>query len=264
MKTNKVNDIDLDNWKDYDDVWTDSLWLIDKRGEGGSPNYPGNFVPQIPEQLIKRYTKPGDWVIDPFCGSGTTADVADRLQRNSLNVDLDADAIDQITPYFPRANAKQVFYQGDSQNFNFLAALTHYDTDHATLAILHPPYSSIIEYSTKDADLSFSLTVKEFLYKLGRVIGNVSQCLPPGSIMALVMGDYYRAGQWEPLGFRCMRSILSCGFNLKSIVVKNFTDTFAKRNQEHLWRYRALQGGFYIFKHEYIFIFERKYQSEQE
>ena len=48
------------------------------------------------------------------------------------------------------------------------------------------------------------------------------------------------------------------GCMLKSIIVKNFDETKGKRNQKDLWRYRALVGGFYIFKHEYIFIFNSK------
>ncbi|HMA99750.1 MAG TPA: DNA methyltransferase, partial [Spirochaetota bacterium] len=43
-----------------------------------------------------------------------------------------------------------------------------------------------------------------------------------------------------------------------SIIVKNFDDTSAKRGSNELWRYRALAGNFYIFKHEYIFIFQKK------
>jgi hypothetical protein len=55
-----------------------------------------------------------------------------------------------------------------------------------------------------------------------------------------------------------MQEVLKCGFTLKSIIVKNFEETLGKRNQKDLWRYRALVGGFYIFKHEYIFLFKKK------
>jgi hypothetical protein len=75
--------------------------------------------------------------------------------------------------------------------------------------------------------------------------------------MVLVIGDKYAKGEWIPLGFLTMNEITRRGFRLKSIVVKNFEDTAGKRNQKELWRYRALAGGFYIFKHEYIFIFEK-------
>ena len=52
--------------------------------------------------------------------------------------------------------------------------------------------------------------------------------------------------------------MLKHDFALKSIVVKNFEQTSAKRNQQELWKYRALAGGFYVFKHEYIFVFCKK------
>jgi len=47
------------------------------------------------------------------------------------------------------------------------------------------------------------------------------------------------------------------GYKLKSTIVKNFDETKGKMKQKELWRYRALAGGFYIFKHEYIFIFQK-------
>ncbi|MEM0138059.1 MAG: DNA methylase, partial [Thermoplasmata archaeon] len=39
--------------------------------------------------------------------------------------------------------------------------------------------------------------------------------------------------------------------------IKNFDYTRGKRSQQELWRYRALQGEYYVFKHEYIFIFKK-------
>jgi hypothetical protein len=55
-----------------------------------------------------------------------------------------------------------------------------------------------------------------------------------------------------------MKEVLGRGdFVLKSIIVKNFDETRGKRKQTSLWRYRALAGGFYVFKHEYIFLFRK-------
>lgn len=50
--------------------------------------HPGRFVPQIPAALIGSLTSPGDRVIDPFCGSGTTLVEAQRLGRLGLGIDL--------------------------------------------------------------------------------------------------------------------------------------------------------------------------------
>ena len=70
MKADSINDIDLKNWKEYKEILTDSLWILDKRDSSGahSANYWGNFIPQIPQQLLKRYTKKNDWVLDCFLG----------------------------------------------------------------------------------------------------------------------------------------------------------------------------------------------------
>jgi hypothetical protein len=99
--------------------------------------------------------------------------------------------------------------------------------------------------------------VGDFLAQMGRIVRRVLPVLERGRYLALVIGDKYVRGEWIPLGFRTMDELLGCGLSLKSIVVKNFEQTTGKRQQKELWRYRALAGGFYIFKHEYIFIFQK-------
>jgi hypothetical protein len=91
-----------------------------------------------------------------------------------------------------------------------------------------------------------------------KVVENAAQVLDKGRYLALVIGDKYSGGEWIPLGFQTMNVVQECGFSLKSIIVKNFEETSGKRNQKELWKYRALVGGFYIFKHEYIFVFKKK------
>ena len=48
------------------------------------------------------------------------------------------------------------------------------------------------------------------------------------------------------------------GFKMKAVIVKNMEgNERAKGKTANLWRYRALNGGFYIFKHEYIYVFQK-------
>ena len=52
--------------------------------------YPARFSPVFARSVIQAYSDPGDWVIDPFVGGGTTLVEAMALGRNSLGIDVSA------------------------------------------------------------------------------------------------------------------------------------------------------------------------------
>ncbi|MBN2020716.1 MAG: hypothetical protein JW749_10895 [Sedimentisphaerales bacterium] len=264
QKTNKINDLNLNRWKEYDDILTDSLWVLDKRDSSGvhKADYWGNFIPQIPNQMMKRYTKKGEWVLDTFAGCGTTLIEAQRLGRNCVGIELQPNVVktanDLIWSELNRFNTTNEVIKADSANIDYEKLLQKYRQNSVQLLIMHPPYFDIIKFSDDPRDLSNAKTVNDFLAMMGQIVRKASAVLDKGRYFALVIGDKYSKGEWIPLGFLTMQEVLKCGFTLKSIIVKNFEETLGKRNQKDLWRYRALVGGFYIFKHEYIFLFKRK------
>lgn len=261
-RTNKHNDLNVNRWKEYTDIFTDSLWLLDKRDNTGShtANYWGNFVPQIPYQLMRRYTKKGEWVLDTFAGCGTTAIEAQRLGRNSVGIEIQPDIAQKANALVNSEpnnfGTENHILEGNSIDINYSEILNQYGQDSVQLLIMHPPYFDIIKFSENPQDLSNATSVDDFLDKMKTIVTKASEVLDKDRYFALVIGDKYSKGEWIPLGFFTMQKVLECGFKLKSIIVKNFEETAAKRNQKELWRYRALVGGFYVFKHEYIFLFE--------
>lgn len=52
--------------------------------------YLGKFIPQLVEIFLRKYFKPGQTVLDPFCGSGTTLVQANELGINSIGHDVSA------------------------------------------------------------------------------------------------------------------------------------------------------------------------------
>ena len=147
---------------------------------------------------------------------------------------------------------------GDSRTIDIEEVLEKHKINQVQLLIMHPPYHDIIKFSKDEKDLSNAKNTKEFLKMFGEVVDNATPFLEKGRYFVLVIGDKYSKGEWIPLGFYCMQEVLKRGYLLKSIIVKNFEETRGKRNQKELWRYRALVGGFYVFKHEYIMLFKKK------
>lgn len=264
VKTGKINDINLLRWKEYDEIITDSLWILDKRDKSGAHLgwYWGNFVPQIPHQMMLRYTKKGDWVLDTFVGSGTTLIECRRLGRNGIGIELNKEVVQKAQELIAKEQNKYNVISdvilGDSRIIDIKQILNKYGINKVQLLIMHPPYHDIIKFSNNEKDLSCAKNTEEFLKMFGEVVDNVTPFLEKGRYFALVIGDKYSKGEWIPLGFYCMQEVLKRGYLLKSIIVKNFEETRGKRNQKELWRYRALVGGFYIFKHEYIMLFKKK------
>lgn len=264
-----ISDLPLSEWREFEEILTDSLWLIGDRDRSGVHNagYHGNFVPQIPYQLMRRYTREGDIVIDPFLGSGTTMIEAKRLGRNCIGVELLPEMAGHSEEYVqlqsPAEEVKTEIIVGDSSSSNIqkrvLACLESMGREKAQLIIMHPPYHDIIPFSDDERDLSNAPTVKDFVSKFGDIVEGFSEMLEPKHYLAIVIGDKYVNSELVPLGFHLMSETLMRGNNLslKSIIVKNMVNNRAKRNLENLWRYRALAGGFYVFRHEYILLFKK-------
>lgn len=83
---------DLRNWLDKPDVLpgnTISVPLV-----GTNKGHPAVFPVGLPEFFIKLFTKPGDIVLDPFAGSGSTGIAANNLGRNVVLIDIKAEYCD--------------------------------------------------------------------------------------------------------------------------------------------------------------------------
>jgi len=255
----KINDIDMKRWKEYDDIITDSLWIIPSRDNSGmhTPEYHGNFIPQIPRQAMLRFTKRGEWVLDTFAGLGTTLIEARRLGRNAVGIELNERIAEKAKKLVeaednPYGVSTRVLIGDCTQEEIYK------DLENFQLVIMHPPYWDIIKFSRDKRDLSNSKTLSEFLNKFKRVAKLASEHLDPHRYLVLVIGDKYSDGEWIPLGFYAMQEIIELGFKLKSIVVKNIEENRGKRGQRSLWRYRALKDGYYVFKHEYVMFFVKE------
>ena len=266
VKTTAYSDINLKNWKAYSHVITNSLWEFPARDKsnGHTYDYHGNYIPQIAQQLYERYTKKNDIVLDLFLGSGTSAIEALNMGRRCIGVELKEEMVDYVSKKF---NQKELVTDvnlicadsaSEEAKEKVEARLEIMGREKAQFVVLHPPYDDIIKFSDKKEDLSNCATTEEFYDLFAKVAKNAYDLLEKGRFAALIIGDSYRNSEIKPLGFECMKRMNDLGFITKAIIVKDIQgNEKAKGKDANLWRYRALAGGFYIFKHEYVMIFKK-------
>ena len=258
----KINDLDLENWQENcKDIFTDSLWIINERDKSGKHSnfYHWNFIPQIPNQLIQRYTKKWDYVLDMFIWSWTTAIECENLWRHIIWVDIQEDLIKRIDSLIDWP-IKKKFIIWDSTNEKIVDKIWWFlkenNRDDLDLVLLHPPYFDILKFSTKKEDLSNTESIDHFLEMFKKVLINSQKLLKKWWYIWIVIGDKYQNSERIPLGFLCMQKAQEIGLKLKSIIVKNMEWNRGKMWVWWIWRYRALSADYYIFKHEYILIFK--------
>lgn len=85
--------------------WGNSVWRITPEGY---PGFPAAMPPELARRCVVCSSKPGDTVLDPFCGAGTTGLVADRLGRDFIGIELNQTYLDlarkrigSVAPLFP-------------------------------------------------------------------------------------------------------------------------------------------------------------------
>lgn len=258
MKLNK------ENWKELD-LNVDSLWLIGPRAKGGKRTnfYHGNFTPQIPSEMMQRFTEQGDTVLEMFTGSGTTLFEAETLGRNYIGFDINTEALQFVRSQMgAECPIKYFLHECDVSSdeaevliSNDLTALGKTNVDHI---VVHPPYLDIVKFTDRPEDLSGISDLNVFLSKFVEALARCYKFLKKGGHMSLVVGDIYRNGEVVPLGFYLMYAVKKHFPSLlKGIVVKDMVGNRAKIGNENLWRYRALRNGTFLFKHEYLFVFRK-------
>lgn len=258
-------EINMEDWK-QSDINVDSLWLIPERAKGGKHKnvYHGNFVPQIPNQLIRRYTNSGDTILELFSGSGTTLFECESLQRDYIGFDINEQIIEYVNEKMQDCTIINYAIKNvdvtNSAEFsksveNWLKLQNRESVD---FMIAHPPYLDIVKFTNDSRDLSNIPDIDLFIAKLTSAISTGFQYLKRNGYFAVVAGDIYKKSEVIPLAFKIMDAIKqSLNVKMKGIIVKNIEGNRGKLGAQDIWKYRALKSDYFLFKHEYIFVFKK-------
>lgn len=230
---------------------TNTVWAFPNRGKWATHDakYRGNWSPYIPRNIILRYSKECDTVLDQFVGGGTTAVEAKLTHRNFIGIDINPSAIDiskNKCNFDFNTQATTLLTVGDARS------LTMPDSS-IDLICTHPPYANIINYSENiEHDLSL-LPMKEFLFEIGNVAEECYRVLKKDKFCAVLMGDLRQKGMVKPLAFETMRIFEFAGFKTKEIIIKEQHNCKATG----YWKTNSVKHNFLLLAHEYLFIFKK-------
>jgi len=226
---------------------TTTLWEYPSQDYGREPHGDKDYVGATPAwvvwQLLQRYTREGDVIVDPMCGSGTTIDVAKELNRKPAGFDLSPSR-----PDIQQADARKLPLPDQSADFVFI----------------DPPYSTHVDYSDDprcigklDAspDASDKKGVNAYYDAMGQVIHEIHRVLKNRRYMGLYVSDSYKKGKpFMPIGFELF-SILRQHFKpIDIIAVVRHNRTLKRGN----WHAAAVEGNFFLRGFNYLFIMKKE------
>lgn len=229
-----------------------TIWNFPNRGNWAthSGKYHGNWSPFVPRNVILRYSKEGETVLDQFVGSGTTLVEAKLLNRKGIGIDINPEAVNlsvQNTCFNREGCGQTEVHIGDARMLGFI------ESESVDLICTHPPYSNIIRYSEDvPGDLSHC-DIEEFLIEMQKVAAECFRMLKKGRFCAILIGDVRRRGLIIPIGFRVMEVFRQRGFILKEIVIKEQHNC----SSTSLWRNKSVKHNFLLIAHEYLFVFRK-------
>ncbi|MEM4828009.1 MAG: DNA methyltransferase [Desulfurococcaceae archaeon] len=258
---------------------TTTVWSFPERGDWATHkgDYRGNWSPRLVRNLLLRYTRPGEWVLDQMCGSGTTLIECKLLGRNAIGVDINYEAViltlDRLNftykPLIPDWKEPEIrVYHGDARNLDLI------EDESIDFIATHPPYFNIIPYSKQKpipGDLSQVYSIEEYLAGMRRVAEESFRVLKPGRYCAILVGDTRQHRHYVPIAFRVMQQFLDVGFVLKEDIIKiQWHTKVTEKKWKPLtkagcecWVEESSKGkDFYLIAHEHLFIFRKPEKGE--
>lgn len=221
------------------ELQTTTLWEYPSQHYGagmqGDKGYKGATPSYVIWNLLQRYTRPGDVIVDPMCGSGTTVDVAADLGRKGVGFD--------IAPYradIKQADARKIPLKGESVDFVFV----------------DPPYSTHLKYSGHPQCIGELDAADPAYYEaMGQVIGEMWRILKNRRYMALYVSDSWKKGEpFQPIGFDLFALLRQKFKPIDIVAVVRHNKTLKKGH----WHKSAVEGNYFLRGFNYLFIMKKE------
>lgn len=237
---NKLNSLTAKEWLPE----TISVWRQKGLGKAHPDTaierqHPAPFSFTDVARLVRFFTKPGETVLDPFAGIGSTMKAAAVEGRNSIGIELNPRYASlcterlQTESFDAGEETTHEVFQGDARDI-----LGKLDDGAASLCVTSPPYWNILHkedhkvrqertahgldsrYSNDDErDLGNISDYPDFLNELVSIFGGCQRVLTPKGHLAVVVGDFRHKSKYYMFHADLAQRLEQIGFALKGITI---------------------------------------------
>ncbi len=208
--------------------------------EQGSQDYRGATPSYVIWNVLQRFTREGDTVLDPFCGSGTTLDVCRDLGRRGLGFDL--------------VPSREDIRQADARSLPLKSASVD-------LVFMDPPYADNLDYSEDPRCIGKLKADGRYQRAMRLVLDEAARVLKTDGMLAIYVCDVFKKdrGLW-PLGFELF-DLARNHFRPQDIVaVVRHNRTLEMGN----YRKAADEGNFFLRGFNYLLLLRRRNTQVEE
>ena len=216
----KLNALKGSEWLAFTKTW----FIHNPVQRGEKVVHPATLPESLAADFISFFTKPGDWVLDPFLGTGSVLVAAKDNQRHGVGIEL--------YPYFAsfaekrlstlRGDVSSLVLQGDSREV--LARIKAMKLPPFSLCLTSPPYWSQLGMSTertrdrKDKNLK-TVYGKDrrdfgniqdynlFLEEQTQLFSQVYDLTKRGGHLVVITNNVYKRGRLYPLAFDTFKQL---------------------------------------------------------
>jgi DNA modification methylase len=216
---------------------TTTLWDFPTQNYGDKPHGDNKFNGVTPAfiiwNLLQRYTKEGDLVIDPMCGSGTTIDVCKEESREVIGYDIAPRRKDII-----KNDARKIPLEDNSADFVFIDS----------------PYSDNIKYSDESKCIGkLSCEKEDFFVALDTVAKEIHRILKPTKAMGWLIGDQCKQKKYIPVAFKLYEILAKYFEPIDLVCISRHNQT----SNTPIWHERARMYNFYLRGFKYLLIMKK-------
>ena len=257
-KRKEASRVTKEEWREY----TKTVWQI---ANVSHKEHPAVFPVEIPRRLIKLFSFVGESVLDPFAGTGTTAQAAIPLGRKAICLEQNPKYVRIIQKEcagLGQGDVDQVLtaMEADSRNMDRV------DSESVELIVTSPPYWNKADYGKGKANLGAIAGYRDFLHEIAPVFAECFRVLAPGRKLCLVTANVNQHTDHGlltfPLAADFNNVLRDAGFVMTTEIIWSKDGTGGRLGSAN--NQRPIFGSYpyppnFLFKnvHEYILVFSK-------